>query len=89
MADAGTPPMPPTGPTGPPYGIMIGTERSYSVDIIVCSVITAVVGTIFVGLRFYARGVCMRVLALEDYFILIAQVGTSLELSRELATVLL
>lgn len=65
--------MPPTGPTGPPMGIN-GVERSYSVDIIVCSVITALIGTIFVGLRFYARGVIMHVLALEDWLILVAQV---------------
>lgn len=67
-------PGPPPGPTGPPIGILIGTDRSYSVDIIVCAVITNLIGTIFVGLRFYARGKLMRVLAIEDYLILIAQI---------------
>lgn len=68
----GVPPMP-VGPTGPPIGIH-GPERSYSVDIIVCSVITSVIGTAFVGLRFYTRAVLRRVLGLEDWLILIAQV---------------
>ncbi|PKS10096.1 hypothetical protein jhhlp_001846 [Lomentospora prolificans] len=72
MADTAAIPVPPTGPMGPPIGIH-GPERSYSVDIIVCSIITAVIGSIFVGLRFYARGVLMHVLGLEDWLILIAQ----------------
>lgn len=66
------PPKPP-GPTGPPIGIH-GPERSYSTDIIVCSVITSVIGCVFVGLRFYTRIVIRRVLGLEDWLILIAQV---------------
>ena len=73
--DTVAPPMPPMGPTGPPFGIS-GPERSYSADIIACSVVTAVIGSVFVGLRFYTRGVLLRVLGLEDWLILFAQVRT-------------
>ncbi|KAK5654227.1 hypothetical protein OQA88_7402 [Cercophora sp. LCS_1] len=65
-------PPPGTGP-GPP-GVPGGTDRSYSVDIIVCAVITALIGSVFVGLRFYARYFIVRVLHWEDWLILAAQV---------------
>jgi len=62
--------------TGPgPLGVPGGTDRSYSVDIMVCAVLTSVIGLVFVGLRFYARFVIVRVLNWEDWVILVAQVG--------------
>ncbi|KAM7219250.1 hypothetical protein V8F06_005419 [Rhypophila decipiens] len=51
-----------------------GQDRSYQVDIMVCAVITAVIGTVFVALRFYTRRVIINVLGWEDWFMLAAQV---------------
>lgn len=76
-ADAAPPPFPPppTLGTGPgPLGVPGGTDRSYSNDIITCAVVTAVIGTVFVALRFYARRVLVSVLNWEDWLILASQV---------------
>jgi len=62
------PPPPGSGPG--PLGIPGGTDRSYQVDIIVCAVLTAVIGAVFVGLRFYARRIVVNVLGWEDWLIL-------------------
>jgi hypothetical protein len=61
-----------TGP-GPP-GVPGGTDRSYSVDIMVCAVVTALISFIFVGMRFYTRLFIVRLLHWEDWLILAAQV---------------
>jgi hypothetical protein len=72
---AGTPPPPSPG-TGPgPLGVPGGMDRSYQVDIMVCAVLTAVIGTVFVALRFYTRRIIVHVLGWEDWLILVAQVG--------------
>jgi len=72
------PPAPPPGtnPGQGPLGMPGGQDRSYQVDIIICAVITAVIGTVFVALRFYTRRVIINVLAWEDWLILAAQVFT-------------
>lgn len=49
-------------------------DRSYQPDVIACCVISTVVGTVFVALRFYTRRVLINVLGVEDWFILLAQV---------------
>lgn len=70
------PPPPPAAGTGPgPVGVPGGTDRSYRVDIIVCAVVTAVIGSVFVALRFYTRRVIVYVLGWEDWLILAAQVS--------------
>ncbi|KAK5658438.1 hypothetical protein OQA88_1827 [Cercophora sp. LCS_1] len=77
MADANATTMPPPPPpgTGPaPLGVPGGADRSYSVDIMVCAVFTAVIGSVFVGLRFYTRRILINVLGLEDWLMLAAQV---------------
>lgn len=62
--------------TGPgPLGVPGGTDRSYSVDIIVCAAGTALVSFAFVALRFYARIFIVRVLHWEDWLILAGQVS--------------
>ena len=66
-------PPPGTGP-GPP-GVPGGTDRSYSVDIIVCACVSAVIGFAFVGMRFYTRMFILRVLNSEDWLILLALVS--------------
>jgi hypothetical protein len=49
--------------------------ESYQTDIIVCAVLTWIIGVIFVGLRFYTRTRLLRnVLGAEDWTILIALV---------------
>ena len=58
-----------------PIGVPGGTDRSYSVDIIVCAVITGFIGSVFVALRFYTRGIMLKVLSWEDWLILVAQVS--------------
>jgi hypothetical protein len=64
---------PPPG-TGPgPRGVPGGTDRSYSVDIMVCAAITAVISFVFVAMRFYIRLYIVRVLNWEDWLILLAQ----------------
>ncbi|KAK3356363.1 hypothetical protein B0T25DRAFT_536591 [Lasiosphaeria hispida] len=65
-------PPPGTGP-GPP-GVPGGTDRSYSVDIIICAAVTAAISFVFVAMRFYTRLFIVRVLHWEDWLILIAQV---------------
>lgn len=72
MADATQPPPPGSGPG--PLGVPGGVDRSYSVDIMVCAVVTACIGSLFVGLRFYTRRVLINVLGLEDWLMLAAQV---------------
>jgi hypothetical protein len=67
------PPAPGTGPG--PIGVPGGTDRSYQVDIVVCAIITALIGTCFVALRFYTRRIIINVLGWEDWLILAAQVG--------------
>ena len=75
-ATAPPPMLPTTAPgTGPgPLGVPGGRDRSYSVDIMVCAVITSFIGCVFVGLRFYTRRVLINVLGLEDWLMLAAQV---------------
>ncbi len=69
-------PLPLAPGTGPgPLGMPGGTDRSYQVDIIICAVATAIIGVIFVALRFYARRIIIHVLDWEDWLILVAQVG--------------
>lgn len=53
-------------------------DRSYQVDIIVCAVVTAVIGSVFVALRFYTRRVIVYVLGWEDWLIMAAQVSVVL-----------
>ena len=72
-ANATSPPLPPSAGRGP-LGVPGGVDRSYQVDIIVCAAITAVIGCVFVALRFYTRRVIVYVLGWEDWLILIAQV---------------
>ncbi|KAK3339821.1 hypothetical protein B0T25DRAFT_489625 [Lasiosphaeria hispida] len=82
MADADEsvlpPPAPPPGTSAGrgPLGMPGGQDRSYQVDIMVCAVITAVIGTVFVALRFYTRRVIINVLGWEDWLILAAQIFT-------------
>lgn len=66
-------PLPGTGP-GPP-GVPGGTDRSYSVDIMVCAVLTATISFTLVALRFYVRLYIVRVLHWEDWLLLLAQAG--------------
>jgi hypothetical protein len=70
LTDAVPPPVftPPTLPDPLPV------DRSYQADIIACCVISTVIGTIFVALRFYTRRILLNVLGWEDWFILLAQV---------------
>ena len=63
-------PAPSTGPG--PLGVPGGTDRSYSLDIIVCAVVTAMISFVFVGMRFYIRLFIVRVLYWEDWLILAA-----------------
>ncbi|KAK3356514.1 hypothetical protein B0T25DRAFT_497110 [Lasiosphaeria hispida] len=68
-------PPPPPPRTGPgPLGVLGGSDRSYQVDIIVCAVVTAIIGCVFVALRFYTRRVIIYVLGWEDWLILAAQI---------------
>lgn len=81
MADATPPPppvfVPPPPGSGPgPLGVPGGVDRSYSVDIIVCAVITSFIGCVFVGLRFYTRRIIINVIGLEDWLMLAAQVSS-------------
>lgn len=76
-APLSVPPLPPPPPpgTGPgPLGVPYGVDRSYSVDILVCAVLTSFIGCIFVGLRFYTRRNILNVLGLEDWLMLAVQV---------------
>jgi len=57
-----------------PLGVPWGTDRSYSVDIMVSAATTAAVGTGFVALRFYTRFVIISVRNWEDWVVLAAQV---------------
>lgn len=66
-------PAPGTGP-GPP-GVPGGTDRSYSVEIMVCACVTTAIGFTFVGMRFYTRMFILRVMNWEDWLILIALVS--------------
>jgi hypothetical protein len=69
-------PEPPTpGTRSGPFGVPGATDRSYQVDIIVCAVVTAFIGTVFVTLRFYTRCIIIPVLGWEDWLILVAQVS--------------
>lgn len=61
-----------------PLGVPGGTDRSYQVDIIICAAVTTIIGTIFVGLRFYVRLMILRVLQWEDWMILAAQVFSAI-----------
>ena len=72
-----TPSAAPDAGSGP-FGVPGGTDRSYQVDIIVCAVITAFIGTVFVALRFYTRTVVIPVLCWADWLILVAQVSRQL-----------
>lgn len=66
---------PPVAGTGRgPLGVPWGTDRSYSVDIMISAAITAVIGTGFVALRFYTRLVIISVRNWEDWVVLAAQV---------------
>lgn len=48
-------------------------SETYQTNIIVCAVITWVIGFTFVALRFYTRGILLHnVLGIEDWFILLA-----------------
>ncbi|KAK4201993.1 hypothetical protein QBC40DRAFT_252502 [Triangularia verruculosa] len=50
-------------------------DESYRTNIIACAVITWIIGAVFVGLRFYTRGMLLQnVLGAEDWFILLALV---------------
>lgn len=64
----------PSGYGPGPLGVPGGTDRSYQIDIIICAAITALIGTVFVALRFYVRVTILRVLQWEDWIILVAQV---------------
>lgn len=77
MADANpTTPAPLPPGTGPgPIGVLGGTDRSYSVDIMVCAASTAAIGLVFVALRFYTRWFIMQVLNWEDWLLLASQVS--------------
>jgi hypothetical protein len=70
------PPHPPlvAGTGRGPLGVPWGTDRSYSVDIMVSAAITAVIGTGFVALRFYTRFIIISVRSWEDWVVLAAQV---------------
>ncbi|KAK4451283.1 hypothetical protein QBC34DRAFT_323039 [Podospora aff. communis PSN243] len=57
-----------------PIGVPWGTDRGYSVDIMVSAVVTAFIGTVFVFLRFYTRRVIISVLNWEDWLIVGAQI---------------
>ncbi|KAK0633949.1 hypothetical protein B0T14DRAFT_84106 [Immersiella caudata] len=57
-----------------PIGVPWGTDRRYSVDIMVSAAVTAFVGTVFVVLRFYTRRIIITVLNWEDWLIVAAQV---------------
>ena len=74
-------PSPPQSTGSGPFGVPGGTDRSYQVDIIVCAVITAFIGTLFVTLRFYTRTVIIAVLCWADWLILVAQVSGQLPCS--------
>lgn len=66
-------PAAPPPSTGPPIGL-VGGDRSYQPDIIACAVVTAVISSVFVGLRFYTRGHLLHVLGWDDWLLLLAQV---------------
>ncbi|KAH6650401.1 hypothetical protein F5144DRAFT_588884 [Chaetomium tenue] len=61
---------PPPNSTFPPWPIPPNAGRSLQPDIIACSVITLLISTVFVGLRFYTRGWVNHVLGAADWCIL-------------------
>lgn len=46
-------------------------------SVVPCAVISTAVAAAFVGLRFYTRGIILRRLGLEDWFILVSLVSLS------------
>lgn len=67
---------PPNG-TFPAWVIPPNPGRSLQVDIVVCAVLTFLIASTFVALRFYTRGYVNRVLSASDWCILPALVRTS------------
>lgn len=70
-AAAGPPPLPPDLP-----------HDSLKLNIIISSTICWWIAAFFVGLRFYTRGVIIRVLGWSDWSILLALVRPEIELAR-------
>jgi hypothetical protein len=60
---------------GPPPGFISDPSDNHQADIISSAVITWLIGAIFVGLRFYARGWLLKnALGVEDWLIAVALV---------------
>jgi hypothetical protein len=62
--------------TFPVWVIPPNPGRSLQADIVVCAVLTFLIASAFVALRFYTRGYVNRVLGASDWCILPALVGT-------------
>jgi hypothetical protein len=67
----------PPNATFPVWVIPPNPARSLQPDIVVCAVLTFLIASTFVVLRFYTRGYVNRVLSASDWCILPALVGTS------------
>jgi len=62
----GPPPdLPP--PRAPLY--IVGTDRSYSSDLIACAVVTTVIAAVFVAMRIFTRKFLLNLAGLEDWLI--------------------
>lgn len=62
-------------PPGPPPGFISNPSESHQADILASAIITWVIGAVFVGLRFYARGWLLKnAIGVEDWLILVALV---------------
>jgi hypothetical protein len=66
----------PPNATFPVWVIPPNPGRSLQADIVVCAVLTFLIASTFVVLRFYTRGYVNRVLGASDWCILPALVGT-------------
>ena len=50
-------------------------DAFFGEPVTIVAVVTIVLSTLFVGMRFWSRGVIIRVISLEDWFLLLGWVG--------------